>query len=239
MAWYYLIYALMLASVSSVLIRDEVWRRALLKYYLPLLGLVLLVFVVCRTSSVDHDYQDYLYWFNSIVPESFSDIRWNHDPMFFLTSWLATATGLSYKAVLAVYSSLALIFVFIFCRKVRDDRWLTVLLYITFCHFFIEYQMTAIRAAVAIPLAAISLSCAGEEGSAIYSRLYIGAWISPVDITRPPIFIVFHCRLKLESRLWMFALIPFGIVAYVYAQKRCLCSCCTTASRSIRNRIPI
>jgi hypothetical protein len=220
MAWYYLIYVLVLAAVSSVLIRNEAWRHALLKYYLPLLGLVTLVFVVCRTSSVDHDYQDYLYWFNSIVPESLSDIRWNHDPMFFLTSWLATATGLSYKAVLAVYSSLAIIFVYVFSRKVRDDRWLTVLLYITFCHFFIEYEMTAIRAAVAIPLAAISLLLAQEKKvvqSILVFVLALGFHLSILLVL--PVFIVFHCRLKLESRLWMFALIPFGIVAYVVTTK--------------------
>lgn len=220
MAWYYLIYALVLAAVSSVLVRDEEWRQALLRYYLPLLALVLLVFAVSRSPSVDQDYQDYLYWFNSIVPEPLSDIRWNHDPMFFLASWLSTSAGLSYKAVLTFYSALALIFVFIFSRKIRDDRWLIVLLYITFCHFFIEYEMTVIRAAVAIPLASLSLLLAQEKRVAQSILLFIlalGFHISALAVL--PVLIAFHFKLRLQSRMWVLALIPCGIVVYIVTTK--------------------
>ena len=220
MASYYLIYALVLAAISSVLIRDEGWRRASLRYYLPLLGLVLLVFAVSRSASVDHDYQDYLYWFNRIIPESISDIRWNHDPMFFLTSWLAISVGLSYKAVLACYSAMALLFVLIFSRNVRNDRWLAVLLYITFCHFFIEYEMTAIRAAVAIPLASLSLLLAQEKKvlqSILLFILALGFHISALAVL--PILIAFHFRLRLQSRIWILALIPCGIIVYIVTTK--------------------
>ncbi|MES2221518.1 MAG: EpsG family protein, partial [Acidobacteriota bacterium] len=195
MAWYYLIYGLVLIAVSSALIRNGAWRQAFLRYYLPLLGLLLLVFVVFRSSTVDHDYQDYLYWFDSIVPESLSDVHWNHDPMFFLASWLASSAGLSYRAVLAFYSTLALIFVFLFSSKVRNDRWLTLLLYLTFCHFFIEYEMTAIRAAVAIPLASLSLLAALERKVAQSIFLFVLALAFHLSaLAVLPLLILFHCR---------------------------------------------
>lgn len=213
---YYLLYTLGLGGVTVSFVQDRKWRHAHRKLYLPMLLGCLLAVAAFRSSSSDRDYLNYLQWFDLIAAGGLGWIGWVKDPAFVFVSQVVLKFGLNYIGALFVFITLALLGKFCFLRMATDERWLTLVLYLLLCRFFLEQEMTAIRAAVAIPLMSISLLLAFRRKTVLAIALFLAALVFHISaLIVLPVLISIIAGVRFESRGWIVSLIPVAIIAYV------------------------
>lgn len=216
MIWYFAIYGVMLAAAVPCFVRNLTWNKAYTRVAVAMLFAALLVFAVLRSPGVDHDYRNYADWFGSIADRAPSDFNWSQDFFFVVGSWIISRLLLPYTVLLAIFTLLAFISLWAFTKKARSDRWVSLLLYITLCHFFIAQNMTEIRAAVAIPVASLAILYAAEhrrKAALLFFLLAVGFHISAVLAL--PVLLLFMIRAGAPTRKWIFALLPLGLAIYI------------------------
>ena len=162
---YYFMYGLVLWGVPISLIDNAKVRRQCQLLYFGFILAALALFAGLRAPTVDHDYLNYLDWFNRIAAGTASNKDLVRDPAFGLTALIVAHLGVNFLAVALTYAVFCMLALSYFAIIAVCNRWLTLYFYLLFCDYFIVGEMTEIRAMVAIPLMAISIyfACAGEK----------------------------------------------------------------------------
>lgn len=154
---YYVVYSVVLAGCTTPLVLSGRWRRVLLIFTCSVLFLFLLGLAAIRSPNVDHDYADYLGWFSTIRAGSLGLVDFAKDPGFVVVSILVSALGGSYMWVAGIFAAIALGMKLAVGRFAAGVAMLPLFLYLELCRFFLVQDMTAIRAAVAIPIMTLAV----------------------------------------------------------------------------------
>jgi hypothetical protein len=214
MDWYFCLYGSVLYSTASTLFGDGYIRRFVEKIYLPLLLVALVVFVGFRSPNVDRDYGQYVDWFNRVSGGHLLALDWAKDPAFVAVSYVISWTGLSYVGVALVYAVLALLLQACFARLVSGQRYLTICFYLIVCMTFLNYDMTEIRAGVAVPLMSISILLAMRGRRAAAGLLYALALATHLSVLIGiPLFLLAMISGGISSRWWILMLGPSALAA--------------------------
>jgi hypothetical protein len=173
----------------------------------------LVLFAGIRSPYVDRDYGNYLPWFHDIAHGDANSSEWLRDPSFSLISRVVSAMGWPYPAVTLIFAVLSLVLKWYFATMVVTNRWLTLFFYLLFCHFYILCDLSEIRAAVAIPLMAISifLACKGRRRMALLVYMAAVAFHFSILLALP-VLILLIAGVEFRSRLWVIALVPLAFV---------------------------
>lgn len=213
---YFLIYGLVASGILICFLGDTTLRRVSQFLYCVVILFVLALFAGMRSPNVDRDFQNYAMWFDLIQSGDAPLIAWIRDPAFAVFSWMAAELGLGYAAVAFTYALLGLIATWRFAAAVSMQRWVTLFFYLLFCQYYIVLEMTEIRAAVAIPLMALSLYQAsrGERRAAIWTYLLALLFHFSVIIALPLLALLWYGA-RFRTRKWLVALIAAGAIASV------------------------
>lgn len=216
MLTYYLLYAFGAFGAILSFVQDRKWGPAHRKVYLPIFIGFLLVLAAFRSAATDRDYVTYLTWFHSISEGGLSWLDWGKDPAFVFISVLVLKLGLNYVAVLFVFVALALWGTLYFIGMAVSERWLALAFYLMLCRFFLGQEMTAIRAAVAIPLMSISILLAFRRKLLPAIGLYLAALAFHLSaLVMLPLFLLLLFGVRFQSPWWSIALIPTAVLGYV------------------------
>lgn len=211
---YFYIYGLVASGIVICFLGDTTLRRVSQALYCVVVLFVLALFASLRSPNVDRDFQQYVMWFNLIQSGDAPLIAWLRDPAFAVFSFLAAKLGLGYQAVAFTYALLGLIATWRFAAAVSMQRWITLFFYLLFCQYYIVLEMTEIRAAVAIPLMALSLYLASQNKrrQAVWTYLLAILFHFSV-IVALPLLIMLLAGSRFRTRRWVVALIAIGAVA--------------------------
>jgi len=122
---------------------------------------VLLVLMAgLRGPLVDRDYSNYLDWFSLIRADSVVFADFAKDPAFVAISVIVSSVHGTYALIATIFAILALSLKWTFGKFATEFRLLPIYVYLVFCRFFLAQEMTAIRAAVAIPIMSFGLLAA-------------------------------------------------------------------------------
>jgi hypothetical protein len=211
---YYIIYFLVSAGIPICFINDVKYRKmAQILYYLSML-FILSSFTGLRSSGVDQDYKEYTVWFNAISHGTATQMEWLRDPAFAAMSYIVSLAGLSYLVVAVIYAFLGVSATILFVKLVVEPRWSTLLFFLFFCEYYLVAEMVLIRSAVAIPLMAVGLYfvCVRRFSKALI--LYLLSLLFHFSaIVALPVFLLLIIGVKFRSRVWVYSLIAFGVIA--------------------------
>jgi EpsG family len=213
---YFVIYGLVVAGIFICFFGDTRLRRVAQFLYFIVILFVLAMFAGMRSPNVDRDFNDYATWFGLIQSGDAPLFAWIRDPAFAVFSFIAAKLGLAYPAVAFVYALLGLLATWRFAAAVSSGRWVTLFFYLLFCQYFIVLEMTEIRAAVAIPLMALSLYLAsqGLRGQAIGTYVLAMIFHFSVIIALPFLVLVL-AGARFRTRGWLVTMIALAAVASV------------------------
>lgn len=211
---YFVIYVLVSGGIPICFINDAPLRRVAQRLYFALILLILVAFAGARSPGVDRDYEAYSFWFHAIATGTATKMAWFRDPTFALLSFIVSRVGLSYSSVAFIYALVGLLATKYFVTLASVERWETLLFYLIFCQYYLLGEMTEIRSAVAIPLMAVSLyfACEGRRGRALIVYLLALQFHFSV-IAALPILLLLLAGIKFRSRMWIFSLALFGVIA--------------------------
>lgn len=211
---YFYIYGLVASGIVICFLGDTTLRRVSQLLYCFVVLVVLALFASLRSPNVDRDFQQYVMWFNVIQSGDAPLIAWLRDPAFAFFSFIAVKLGLGYQAVAFTYALLGLIATWRFAAAVSMQRWITLFFYLLFCQYYIVLEMTEIRAAVAIPLMALSLYLASQNKRRQAIWTYLLAMLFHFSaIVALPLLIMLLTGSRFRTRRWLVALIAIGAVA--------------------------
>ena len=216
MTAYFYIYGLVASGVLICFLGDITLRRVAQGLYFVSVLLVLALFAGMRSPNVDRDFPNYVMWFDLIKAGDAPLFAWLRDPAFAIFSWIAVKLSLGYAAVAFTYALLGLIATWRFAAAVSMQRWVTLFFYLLFCQYFIVGEMTEIRAAVAIPLMALSLyqAAQGRRRQAVWTYLLALLFHFSVIIASPLLALLFS-GVRFRTRNWVVILIVAGVVASI------------------------
>lgn len=212
-------YGLVLWGVPISLIDNAKVRRQCQLLYFGFILAALALFAGLRAPTVDHDYLNYLDWFNRIAAGTASNKDLVRDPAFGLTALIVAHLGGNFLAVALTYAVFSMLALSYFAIIAVCNRWLTLYFYLLFCDYFIVGEMTEIRAMVAIPLMAISIyfACAGEKKKSI-AIYFVALTFHFSVILSLPVLALLLLGVQFRSRLWVFAFVPltFGAILFLH-----------------------
>jgi len=213
---YYIAYALVLSGVPICLVNDEKLRRQLQFVYFSFTLPFLVLFVGLRAPYAHIDYLNYLSWFQDIAHGEADSSEWLRDPIFSLISWVVSAIGFPYLAVTLIFAAMSITLKWYLVTLSVENRWMTLFFYLIFCRFYIMSDLAEIRAAVAIPLMAISLylACKSKRRVAFLVYLLAVAFHFSMILALPVLFLLI-AGVEFRSRLWVIALVLLAFVASV------------------------
>ncbi len=211
---YFLIYGLVASGIVICFLGDTTLRRVSQALYCVVILFALALFASLRSPNVDRDFHDYALWFGLIQSGDAPLFAWFRDPAFAVFSFIAAKLGLGYQAVAFTYALLGLVATWRFAVAASMQRWITLFFYLLFCQYYIVLEMTEIRAAVAIPLMALSLYLAsqGQRRQAIWTYLLALLFHFSVIIALPLLILLF-AGARFRTRRWLIVLIVIGAVA--------------------------
>ncbi len=216
MFFYGIIYVLALAGIGICAVKDPAWRVSLQKIYFFLLLAFLILFAGIRSANIDRDYINYLQWFTEISTGPLTFFDWLKDPAFVFISFPFARLGFHYAVALTVIVGIALVAKLYFARITSDPRWLTLFFYIFVCRFFLDQEMTAVRAAAAIPFLSMSILFAYRRKHAeAVLALILGIAFHLSAIAALPILILIWFGVRFRSIWWMILLVPSGVALYL------------------------
>lgn len=213
---YFVIYGLVAAGILICFLGDTRLRRVAQTLYFVVILFVLAMFAGMRSPNVDRDFNDYATWFSLIQSGDAPLFAWIRDPAFAVFSFVAAKLGFAYAAVAFVYALLGLIATWRFAAAVSAERWVTLFFYLLFCQYYIVLEMTQIRAAVAIPLMALSLYLASQGRRRRAIGTYVLAMIFHFSvIVALPFLVLILAGARFRTRRWLVAMIALAVVASV------------------------
>ncbi len=216
MTAYFYIYGLVASGVLICFLRDTTMRRVSQALYCVVILFALAMFAGMRSPNVDRDFNDYAMWFDLIQSGHAPLFAWIRDPAFAVFSYVAAKLGFAYPAVAFLYALLGLLATWCFAVAVSMQRWVTLFFYLLFCQYYIVLEMTEIRAAVAIPLMALSLYLASQGRRRQAVGIYVLALIFHFSvIVALPLLVLVLYGARFRTRGWLIALIVFGAVASI------------------------
>jgi hypothetical protein len=216
MFFYGIIYVMALAGIGICAVKDPAWRVSLQKIYFFLLLAFLILFAGIRSADIDRDYINYLQWFTEISTGPLTLLDWIKDPAFVLISFPFARLGFNYAVALTIIVAIALVAKLHFARITSDPRWLTLFFYIFVCRFFLDQEMTAVRAAAAIPFMSMSILFAYRGKNTESVLMFIGGLAFHLSaIAALPILILIFFGVRFRSIWWMILLVPSGVAAYL------------------------
>jgi len=216
MSTYFYIYGLVAAGIFICFLDDSPLRRVAQWVYFAVTLFVLATFAGMRSPSVDRDFKDYATWFSLIQSGDAPKFAWMRDPAFAAFAWIASRLGFAYPAVAFVYALLGLVATWRFAVAVSARRWITLFFYLLFCQYYIVLDMTEIRAAVAIPLMALSLYYASEGRRRKAALIFlVGLFFHFSVIVALPFLCLLLWGARFRTRGWLYALIAMGALASV------------------------
>jgi hypothetical protein len=216
MTAYFFIYGLVAAGIAICFLGDSPLRRVAQWVYFAVVLFVLAAFAGMRSPGVDRDFNDYATWFSLIQSGDAPRLAWMRDPAFAAFAWIASRMGFAYPAVAFVYALLGLLATWRFAVAVSARRWVTLFFYLLFCQYYIVLDMTEIRAAVAIPLMALSLYYASEGRRRRASVIFLTALFFHFSvIVALPFLCLLFWGVRFRTRGWLYALILLGALASV------------------------
>jgi hypothetical protein len=208
---------LALCGVVLSFVNDEKLRHCIQLSYFPLVLFVLAAFVGMRSS--DRDYDGYAEWFGWISAGHLLAQDWMKDPAFVLVSYVVSVFGLSFVGVTIFFAVATLASQFCFSKLASDERWITLFFYLVVCRTLLGSDMTAIRAAVAIPLMSISFLLAFRGKKKIALLLYAVALTFHLSVLIGLLpFVLVMFKVQFHSRWWVLSWIPGGIFAKIELQ---------------------
>lgn len=211
---YFEIYALVASGIFICFLGDTTLRRVAQFLYFVVILFALAMFAGMRSPNVDRDFNNYVVWFDLIQSGDAPLFAWLRDPAFAIFSYVAVKLGLGYPAVTFTYALLGLLATWRFAVAVSMQRWVTLLFYLLFCRYYIVLEMTEIRAAVAIPLMALSLYLASQQKRKHAVGVYLLALLFHFSvIVALPLLVLLLRGVKFRSRGWLLALAAIGAVA--------------------------
>lgn len=216
MSVYFLIYGMVAIGIAICFISDRCLRRVAQGVYFLSVLVALSSFAGLRSPNVDRDFQDYVGWFNLIHSGDAPLLAWIRDPAFAGISYVVSRAGSSYSVVAFIYALLGITATWFLAVLISLERWATLLFYLFFCQFYLVWDMTEIRAAVAIPLMACSLylACEGRRRQAIAVFLLAVLFHFSALVGLPFLILVF-AGVRFRSRKWLIALVAGGAFAAV------------------------
>lgn len=216
MTAYFYIYGLVAAGIFICFLGDSPLRRVAQWVYFAVVLFVLATFAGMRSPGVDRDFYDYATWFSLIQSGDAPQFAWIRDPAFAGFAWIATRLGLAYPAVAFVYALLGLLATWRFAVAVSARRWITLFFYLLFCQYYIVLDMTEIRAAVAIPMMALSLYYASEGRRRRAGMIFLVALFFHFSVVIAlPLLCMLCWGVSFRTRGWLYALIAVGALASV------------------------
>ena len=213
---YFLIYGLVTTGIAICFIGDRSLRRTAQALYFLVVLVALATFAGMRSPNVDRDFLNYLGWYDLIQSGAAPLFAWFRDPAFAGIASVVSWAGLSYSAVAFIYALAGVTATWILAVSISLERWATLLFYLLFCQFYIIWDMTEIRAAVAIPLMAASLflACEGRRRQAV--AVFLLALLFHFSaIAALPLLILIFAGVQFRSRAWLVALVAGGAVAAI------------------------
>jgi EpsG family len=216
MTSYFYIYGLVAAGIFICFLDDSPMRRVAQWVYFAVVLFVLAAFAGMRSPGVDRDFNDYATWFSLIQSGDAPQFAWMRDPAFALFAWIASRFGFAYPAVAFIYALLGLLATWRFTVAVSARRWVTLFFYLLFCQYYIVLDMTQIRAAVAIPLMALSLYYASEDRRRGAAVIFLAALFFHFSvIVALPFLCLLLWGMRFRTRGWLYALIALGALASI------------------------
>lgn len=216
MSAYFFIYGLVAVGIAICFIGDRCVRRPAQATYFLMVLIALAIFAGMRSPNVDRDFLDYVAWFDLIRSGSAPVFAWLRDPAFAGIAYVVSRAGWSFSVVAFIYALVGISAIWVLAASIALERWVTLLFYLFFCQFYIVWDMTEIRAAVAIPLMAASLflACEGRRRQAI--AVFVLALLFHFSaMAGLPLLILIFAGVRFRSRRWLVALAAGGAVAAV------------------------
>ncbi len=200
MTFFYLLFAIVLLCCLLPFFFQLPWRKVIALYGLSAVLLILIAIAGLRASSVDPDYLTYLGWFDDVRAGSLEVSDFVKDPAFVgISSIVANLRG-SYSLVAAIFAGVALSMKWAVGGYATPLRFFPLFIYLEFCRFYLVQDMTAIRAAVAIPLMTLSILVVLRGRRALGCSLFVVAatFHASVGLAVPVLLVAMFA--KIESR---------------------------------------
>lgn len=156
---YYILYGGVAIFLCSVTIFHQkvvgnVKFRAILLF---ILVLFLTLFSGTRTPNVDHDYQNYTQWIDSIGNSYNDAILQGKDIGFILLYQFSSLFSESYILFFCLICLLSLIFKWKFSTSIYNGRFCILIFFLIFSRFYILHDMTQVRAGMAIAMSSYGI----------------------------------------------------------------------------------
>lgn len=176
------IYIILLVVVFAAILADhsdagQSNREKRSNYLLMALFLLIFFIFALRASSVGRDLPGY-----ERVYGWTGNYRWNdYDYVYFENGYIflmkvCYALGMSFQCFLAVVAAIILYPIYIFIRRYSTDKCLSCLIYVSYMLF--EFDLTAVRQAIAMSVALMGFLCLMEEKKGYLIRFFILIWIA-------------------------------------------------------------
>lgn len=213
---YFLIYGLVTSGIAICFIDDRSFRRIAQAVYFLVVIAGLATFAGMRSPNVDRDFLDYVGWFDLIQSGAAPLFAWIRDPAFAGIAYLVSVAGASFSVVVFIYALVGIIATWLLALSISLERWVTLLFYLFFCQFYVVWDMTEMRAAVAIPLMGTSLylACQGRRRLAT-AVLALALLFHFSAIAGLPLLILIFAGVRFRSRGWLIALAAGGAAAAI------------------------
>lgn len=216
MSAYFLIYGLVTSGIAICFIGDRTFRRAAQAVYFLVVIAGLAAFAGMRSPNVDRDFLEYVGWFDLIQSGAAPLFAWLRDPAFAGIAYLVSLAGASFSMVVFIYALAGITATWVLAVSISLERWVTLLFYLFFCQFYVVWDMTEMRAAVAIPLMGTSLYLACQGRRKLATALFVLALLFHFSaIAGLPLLILIFAGVRFRSRGWLIALAAGGAIAAI------------------------
>jgi hypothetical protein len=215
MGIYYFAYALVLAACVVPLLIEQKWRKVLIVFGFSSIILFLSLMAGMRSPSVDHDYSNYLSWYAQIEANPPTLYDFAKDPAFGAISKSVAWVGGTYVLVAWIYGALALSMTWVVGSSANKLWLFPFFMYLDFCRYYLVQDMTAIRAAVAIPIVTLSLLAAYRKHRCIACILFVIALMfhASAVLVIPALLIAMFGEVK-SRRIFIYLMVA-AVISFV------------------------
>jgi len=215
MGIYYFAYALVLAACVVPLLIEQKWRKVLIVFGFSSIILFLSLMAGMRSPSVDHDYSNYLSWYAQIEANPPTLYDFAKDPAFGAISKSDAWVGGTYVLVAWIYGALALSMTWVVGSSANKLWLFPFFMYLDFCRYYLVQDMTAIRAAVAIPIVTLSLLAAYRKHRCIACILFVIALMfhASAVLVIPALLIAMFGEVK-SRRIFIYLMVA-AVISFV------------------------
>ncbi len=217
MGWYWGLYGYVtiLTILTSLHPKCSIYKYKFL--ILCLLAISLINFSGFRGINVDRDSLNYLNWFQTLNNFKITTFLIEKDPGFYILAKFVNYFDLGFSTLILIFSIISILIKFRIISLTHYAPLIGIFFYLYFCKFYFVYDMTAIRGAVGIAFATLSIIMFLKEEKTKGLIFFICALAFHLSIIIfIPIIILISMKYEFQSRFALLIIVASSILSALF-----------------------